>query len=114
VTRIPFESRRVTQPLVFPSRAVLSLAVGSGTTWVLVGPSASLRLAAIDQATGRATVTRLPQQVGWIAADNVGDTPGLHGVTSREQAICLTGNGAACGRPQPTGLKARQRLGSAR
>ena len=53
VTRIPFESGRVTQPLVFPSRPVLSLAVGSGTTWALVGPWASLRLAAIDQATGR-------------------------------------------------------------
>jgi hypothetical protein len=57
----------------------LSLAVGSGTTWALVGSWASLRLAAIDQATGRATLTRLRQQVGWIAADNVRDTPGLYG-----------------------------------
>ena len=95
VTRIPFESGRVTQPLVFPSRPVLSLAVGSGTTWALVGPWASLGLAAIDQATGRATLTRLRQRVGWIAADNVGDTPGLFGVNDRGQAIRLTGTGGS-------------------
>ena len=38
VTRIPDAGGRTTQPLVLPSRPVLALAVGSGTTWALVGP----------------------------------------------------------------------------
>jgi hypothetical protein len=38
LTRIPFGSGRATQALVFPSRPIFALAVGSGTTWALVGP----------------------------------------------------------------------------
>jgi hypothetical protein len=94
VTRIPFEAGQVTQPLVFPSRPVLALAVGSGTTWALVGPWASLRLAAINQATSKATLTPI-REVGWIAADNTGETPGLFGVTMKGKAIRITSNGAA-------------------
>jgi hypothetical protein len=94
VTRIPFEPGRVTQPLVFPSRPVLALAVGSGTTWALIGPWASLRLASIDQATSKATLTPI-RDVGWIAADNTGETPGLFGVTSTGgRAVRINGNGA--------------------
>ena len=58
-----------------------------------MGARRSLGVAALDQATGRATLTRLRQQVGWIAADNVGDTPGLYGVNDRGQAIRRTGHG---------------------
>ena len=94
VTRIPFEAGRVTQPLVFPSRPVLALAVGSGTTWALVGPWASLRLAAIDQATSKTRLTPI-RDVGWIAADNTGETPGLFGVTMKGKAIRIASNGAA-------------------
>lgn len=56
VTRIPYAGGQATQPLVLPSRPALALAVGSGTTWALVGPWASLRLAAIDQATRKTTL----------------------------------------------------------
>ena len=95
VTRIPYEAGRVTQPLVFPSRPVLALAVGSRRTWALVGPWGSLRLAAIDQATSKATLTPI-RDVGWIAADNSGETPGLFGVTSTTgKAIRIASNGAA-------------------
>jgi hypothetical protein len=93
VTRIPYEAGRVTQALVFPSRPVLALAVGSGTTWALVGPWASLRLAAIDQATSKATLTPI-RDVGWIAADNTGETPGLFGVTMEGKARRIADNGA--------------------
>lgn len=95
VTRIPFEAGRVTQPLVFPSRPILALAVGSGTTWALVGPWASLQLAVVDQATSRATLRPIRRDVGWIAADNVGGTPGLFAVTNDGQAIRLAADGAA-------------------
>ena len=94
VTRIPYEAGRVTQPLVFPSRPVLALAVGSGTTWALVGPWGSLRLAAIDQATTKTTLTPI-RDVGWIAADSTGQTPGLFGVTSTSgKAIRIASNSA--------------------
>jgi len=79
VTRIPFGRGRVTRPLVLPSRPVYSLAVGSGTTWALVGPWGATELAAIDQATRRTTFHRI-EGVGWIAADDTGETPGLFGV----------------------------------
>jgi hypothetical protein len=94
VTRIPFEAGRVTQPLVFPSRPVLALAVGSGTTWALIGPWTSLRLAAIDHATSKTRLTPI-RDVGWIAADNTGETPGLFGVTMKGQAIRIAPDGAA-------------------
>ncbi len=93
LTRIPFEAGRVTQPLLFPSRPLLSLAVGSGTTWALVGPWASLGLAAVDQATGKATLRPLRTRIAWIAADNVGDTPGLFGVNAKGQAVRLDRSG---------------------
>jgi hypothetical protein len=93
LTRMPFEGGRVTQSLVFPSRPLLSLAVGSRTTWALVGPWASLGLAAVDQATGKATLRPLRTRIGWIAADNVGDTPGLFGVTAKGRAVRLDRNG---------------------
>lgn len=93
VTRIPFEAGRVTQPLVFPSRPVLALAVGSGTTWALVGPWSSLRLAAIDHATSKTTLTPI-RDVGWMAADNSGETPGLFGVTMKGKAIRIANTGA--------------------
>ncbi len=93
LTRIPFEGGRVTQPLVFPSRPLLSLAVGSGTTWALLGPWASLRLATVDQATRSVTLRQLRTRIGWIAADNVGDTPGLFGVTAKGRAVRLDRSG---------------------
>jgi hypothetical protein len=94
VTRIPFDTGPVTRPLLTPSGPVLALAVGSGTTWALVGPWASLRLAAIDRATSRATLTRI-RDVGWIAADDTGETPGLFGVTSAKgQVIRIAANRA--------------------
>ena len=93
ITRIPFEAGRVTQPLVFPSRPIFSLAVGSGTTWALVGPWASLKLAAVDQATGQARIRPLRTRIGSIAADNVGETPGLFGVTAKGQTVRLDGSG---------------------
>lgn len=94
LTRIPFGAGRVTQPLVFPSRPLLGLAVGSGTTWALVGPWKSLQLAAVDQVTGRATLRPIRRDIGWIAADNTGDTPGLFGVTAKGQAVRIGGNGS--------------------
>ncbi len=93
LTRIPFEGGRITQPLVFPSRPLLSLAVGSDTTWALVGPWASLRLAAVDQATRHATLRPLRTRISWLAADNVGDTPGLFGVTAKGRAVRLDRSG---------------------
>jgi outer membrane protein assembly factor BamB len=95
LTRIPFEAGRVTQPLVFPSRPILALAVGSGTTWALVGPWGSLQLAAVDQATRSARLGPIRRDVGWIAADNVGETPGLFGVAKGGQAIKIAANGEA-------------------
>jgi hypothetical protein len=92
LTRIPSEPGRATQPLVLPARPVLALAVGSGTTWALVGPWAALRLAAVDQATGRTTSTPI-RDVGWIAADATGGTPGLFGVTSKGAAVRLDTHG---------------------
>ncbi len=88
VTRIPFAAGPVTQALVLPSRPVYSLAVGSGTTWALVGPWRSARLVAIDQATGQ-TTTEPIRGVGWIAADNTGETAGLFAVTSDGRAVKL-------------------------
>lgn len=82
VTRIPFDSARTSQPLVCPTRPIFSLAVGSSTTWALVGPWPRLALAAIDQATRSARLVRLPVRLGWIAADDTGGTPGLFGVTA--------------------------------
>src|SRR5262249_15266195 len=89
LTRIPLGAGRTTHPLVFPSRPLLSLPVGSGTTWALVGPWASLRLAAVDQASRRITLARLRKAVGWIAADDTGATPGLYGVTLRGAVVRL-------------------------
>jgi hypothetical protein len=86
VTRIPFMPGRVSQPLVLPTRPVYSLAVGSGTTWALIGPWVSPRLAAIDQATERTTLRPI-HGVGWIAADDTGATPGLFGVTTDGHAV---------------------------
>ena len=60
--------------------AVLSLAVGSGATWALVGPWRALRLARIDQATRRVTYSRVRRDVGWLATDNTGLTPGVFGL----------------------------------
>lgn len=94
LTRIPFGAGRVMQPLVFPSRPLLALAVGSGTTWALVGPWKSLQLAVVDQATGRATLRRIRRDIGWIAADNTGATPGLFAVTGKGQAVRIGGNGS--------------------
>jgi len=82
VTRIPVEPwRKPSSPLVLPTRPVLSLAVGSGTTWALVGPWAKLRIAAIDQASGRIRYVPVGKRVGWLAADASGQTPGLFAVT---------------------------------
>jgi outer membrane protein assembly factor BamB len=53
----------------------------------------SLKLAAVAQATGRSTIRPLRTRIGWIAADNVGDTPGLFGVTSNGRAVRLDRNG---------------------
>lgn len=93
LTEIPFEGGPKCQPLVLPTRPVFSLAVGSGTTWALVGPWTSLRLAAVDQATRRSTLRPLHTRIGWIAADNSGETPGLFGVTSRGAAVRLDNRG---------------------
>jgi hypothetical protein len=93
VTRIPSQGGASTQPLVLPSQPVLALAVGTGTTWALVGPWASLRLAAIDQATGKTTLRPI-RNVGWLAADNTGKTPGLFGVTLKGAAIRISSHGA--------------------
>jgi hypothetical protein len=81
VTRVPFEERRrATSPVVMPRRPVLDLAVGSGVTWALAGPWERLRLLAIDQATGRSRSVPIRHDLGWIAADNTGATPGLFGM----------------------------------
>jgi hypothetical protein len=80
IDRIPFDSARVTHPLSLPRRPVLALAVGSSTTWALVGPWQSLRLAAIDHATQR-TSTEPVRDIGWLAADDTGLTDGLYAVT---------------------------------
>jgi hypothetical protein len=93
LTRIPFDAGPAAQPLVFPSRPLLGLAVGSGTTWALVGPWASLKLAAVDQATDKPTIAPLHTRIGWIAADNVGDTPGLFGTTTAGRGVRLGPDG---------------------
>lgn len=94
VTRIPWPSGRVTSPLVLASRPVYSLAVGSGTTWALVGPWGSMRLAAVDQATHRTTFHPI-DGVGWIAADDTGLTPGLFGVdNAMGQATRINADGS--------------------
>jgi outer membrane protein assembly factor BamB len=93
VTRIPFGAGRVTHPLVLPSRPVYSLAVGSGTTWALLGPWGSTGLAAIDQATGRTSIHPI-HDVGRLAADDTGETPGLFGVTMKGEAIRVDAGGA--------------------
>jgi outer membrane protein assembly factor BamB len=72
---------------------VYSLAVGSGTTWALVGRWGSTRLVAIDQATRRTSVHPI-HDVGWLAADNTGETPGLFGVTMKGKAIRIDADGA--------------------
>ena len=92
VTRIPFEGGRVTHPLVLPSRPVYSLAVASGTTWALIGPWGSTRLAAINQATRRTSIHPI-HDVGWLAADDTGETPGLFGVTMKGKAIRIDAEG---------------------
>jgi hypothetical protein len=114
LTRIPFEGGRVTQPLVFPSRPLLSLAVGSGTTWALVGPWASLSLAAVDQATRKAILSPLRTRIGWIAADNVGDTPGLFGVTAKRQAVRLDRSGRVLWRAQTDTIQSPPAVGLGR
>ena len=111
LTRIPFESGRATQALVFPSRPIFALAVGSGTTWALVGPWGSLKLAAVDQATGRSTIRPLRTRIGWIAADNVGDSPGLFGVTSNGQAVRLGRNGRVVWRAKTDAIQAPPAVG---
>lgn len=94
ITRVPFEPGRATQPLVLPHRPILSLAVGSGTTWALVGPWSSLRLAAVDQLTQRATLTPIRHDIGWLATDNTGLTPGLFGVTTTGQLVRIASDGS--------------------
>jgi hypothetical protein len=111
LTRIPFESGRATQALVFPSRPIFALAVGSGTTWALVGPWGSLKLAAVDQATGRSTIRPLRTRIGWIAADNVGDTAGLFGVTSNGRAVRLDRNGRVVWRAKTDTIQAPSAVG---
>ena len=111
LTRIPFERGRVTQALVFPSRPIFALAVGSGTTWALVGPWGSLKLAAVDQATGRSTIRPLRTRIGWIAADNVGDTPGLFGVTSKGRAVRLDRDGQVVWRAKTDTIQAPPAVG---
>lgn len=86
VTRISLERGPVAHPLVLLTRPVLSLAVGGGTTWALIGPWASTELAAIDQASGRVTYEPI-HRVGWIAADDTGRTPGLYAVTTSGRAM---------------------------
>ena len=88
VTRIPFEPRRrVRSPLVLPARPIYSLAVGSTATWALVGPWSSLRLARIDHATRRVATAPVRHDVGWLAADDTGSTPGVFGVTQRGEVL---------------------------
>jgi hypothetical protein len=93
VTRAPFDSSATTQPLVLAHRPILGLAVGSGTTWALVGPWSSLRLAAIDQASGRVRLSRLGQTLAWIAADNTGRTSGLYGLTRHGRLVRMAAGG---------------------
>jgi outer membrane protein assembly factor BamB len=92
VTRIPWPSGKASRPLVLPSQPVYSLAVGSGTTWALVGPWGSTRLAAIDQATRRTTFHSI-HRVGWLAADETGQTRGLFAVTTTGRAIRVNVDG---------------------
>jgi hypothetical protein len=88
VTRIPFEPwRRAGSPLVLPARPIYSLAVGSSATWALVGPWSSLRLARIDHRTRRVTTAPVRHDVGWLAADDTGLTPGVFGVTQRGEVL---------------------------
>lgn len=92
VTRIPWPAGKASRPLVLPTRPVYSLAVGGGTTWALVGPWGSTRLAAIDQTTRR-TAFHAIRNVGWLAADDTGTTRGLFGVTTAGKAIRINAGG---------------------
>jgi hypothetical protein len=92
VTRSPFDSSSTRHALVLPHRSVLALAVGSGTTWALVGPRDSPRLAAIDQASARVTLTPVSRELAWIAADNTGGTRGLYGLTRQGRLVRMTAN----------------------
>ena len=88
VTRIPFEAwRAVDVPLVMTSRPVLGLAVGSGVTWALAGPWKRLSLVFIDQVTRRTSLVPVRHDLGWIAADNTGETSGLFGVAGDEVVL---------------------------
>jgi hypothetical protein len=89
VTRSPFDSSATSEALVLPHRPVLGLAVGSSTTWALVGPWRSLRLAAIDHASGHVSLTRIGGEVAAVAADNTGGTRGLYGLTRRGGLVRL-------------------------
>ena len=85
VTQVPFEAWRArSSPLVMPQRPVLDLAVGSGVTWALAGPWKNLRLVGIDQVTRRTRSVAVRHDLGWIAADNSGETQGLFGVAGDE------------------------------
>lgn len=95
LTRIPVEPwRRASHALVFPRRPTLALAVGSGVTWVLVGPWASLRLVGVDQRTRRASSHAIRHDVGWIAADNTGLTAGLFGVAGDGDVLRIAPDGS--------------------
>ena len=65
---------------------MLALAVSSSTTWALVGPWQSLRLASIDHVTQKVR-TRPVRDVGWLAADNTGLTKGLFAVTQKRGVL---------------------------
>lgn len=89
ITRIPFHPGDTGHgSITYPHRPILALAVGSGTTWLLLGPSDHLRLVAVDQATNtpRRGRTGVPvrHDLGWITADNTGTTPGLYGIAGTD------------------------------
>jgi hypothetical protein len=106
VTRFPFDSSATTQSLVLPHRPLLGLAVGSGTTWALVGPWRSLRLAAIDQSSGRVRLAPVTRELAWVAADNTGGTAGLYGVTRGGRLVRLDPGRNVGWRAGPSGLTA--------
>jgi hypothetical protein len=93
VTRIPLTRGPIQHPLVRPTQPVLSLAVGARTTWALIGPWTSTKLAAISHGTEHVTLKPI-RDVSGIAADDTGQTPGLYALTPTGHLIRLATDGS--------------------
>lgn len=70
LSRIDLATGRVTTALRVEDGVVGAVAVGGGSAWTLVGPTAAARLARVDLETGRqVALVRAGRSPGWLAAD---------------------------------------------